>query len=70
MNSGDPVEWGEKNVAHYRKLGIDPVRQDFIVSDSLDFARAHELYEHFRNRTKGGFWNWHLYLEMIRRYRH
>ena len=54
-DSGDPVEWGEKMIAHYRKLGIDPANKTLLFSDSLDFARAHELYEHFRNRTKVAF---------------
>ena len=54
-DSGDPVEWGEKMIAHYRKLGIDPANKTLLFSDSLDFARAHELYEHFRDRTKVAF---------------
>ena len=54
-DSGDPVEWGEKMIAHYRKLGINPANKTLLFSDSLDFARAHELYEHFRNRTKVAF---------------
>lgn len=54
-DSGDPVEWGEKMIAHYQKLGIDPAGKTLLFSDSLDFARAHELYEHFRNRTKVAF---------------
>ena len=54
-DSGDPVEWGEKMIAHYQKLGINPANKTLLFSDSLDFARAHELYEHFRNRTKVAF---------------
>ena len=54
-DSGDPVEWGEKMIAHYQKLGINPAGKTLLFSDSLDFARAHELYEHFRNRTKVAF---------------
>ena len=42
-------------IAHYQKLGINPANKTLLFSDSLDFARAHELYEHFRNRTKVAF---------------
>lgn len=54
-DSGDPIEWGEKMIAHYQKLGIDPAGKTLLFSDSLDFARAHELYEHFKDRTKVAF---------------
>ena len=35
-DSGDPVEWGEKAIAHYQKLGIDPLSKVLVFSDNLD----------------------------------
>lgn len=39
-DSGDPVEWGEKMIAHYKNLGINPEMKTLLFSDSLDFKRA------------------------------
>ncbi len=49
-DSGDPVEWGEKAIAHYKRLRIDPAAKRLVFSDSLDFPRAFALYEHFADR--------------------
>ncbi|WP_410015885.1 nicotinate phosphoribosyltransferase [Sodalis sp. C49] len=49
-DSGDPVEWGEKAIAHYQKLGIDPLTKTLVFSDSLDFDKALALYRHFWQR--------------------
>ena len=54
-DSGDPVEWGEKMIAHYRKYGVDPKTKLLLFSDSLDFDRAQALYDHFKDRTKVSF---------------
>lgn len=54
-DSGDPVQWGEKAVAHYEKLGIDPHSKTLIFSDNLDFAKAVDLYRHFASRIQLGF---------------
>ena len=54
-DSGDPFEWGEKMIAHYNKLGIDPSTKTLLFSDGLDFERAHALYAYFRNKTKVAF---------------
>lgn len=54
-DSGDPIAWGEKMIDHYEKLGLNPADKTLLFSDSLDFERAHELYEHFRSRTKVAF---------------
>ncbi|MCR6710052.1 nicotinate phosphoribosyltransferase [Enterobacter bugandensis] len=54
-DSGDPVEWGEKAIAHYQKLGIDPMSKVLVFSDNLDLAKAIELYRHFNARINLGF---------------
>ncbi len=54
-DSGDPYEWGEKLIAHYKKYGVDPKSKLLLFSDSLDFDRAQALFEHFKDRTKVSF---------------
>lgn len=50
-DSGDPVEWGEKAIAHYQKLGIDPMTKTLVFSDNLDLDKALDLYRHFHTRV-------------------
>lgn len=54
-DSGDPIEWGEKMLAHYAKLGIDGKTKTLLFSDSLDFERADKIYNHFKGRAKVAF---------------
>jgi nicotinate phosphoribosyltransferase len=54
-DSGDPVEWGEKAIAHYQKLGIDPMSKVLVFSDNLDLAKAVDLYRHFSSRVNLSF---------------
>ena len=49
-DSGDPVDWGEKMIAHYQKLRIDPKLKTLLFSDSLNFEKADKLYKHFNGR--------------------
>lgn len=55
-DSGDPVEWAEKAIAHYRKLGIDPMTRQLVFSDGLDFPKALGIYRalHGRSNTSYG----------------
>ena len=39
-DSGDPVEWGEKAIAHYNKLRLDPATKMLVFSDALDLPRS------------------------------
>jgi nicotinate phosphoribosyltransferase len=54
-DSGDPVVWGEKALAHYARLRIDAHTKRLVFSDGLDFDRAIELHHHFSDRTQCGF---------------
>ena len=54
-DSGDPYEWGEKMIAHYYKLGIDPRTKTLLFSDSLDFDRAQAISDHFSGRINTSF---------------
>lgn len=54
-DSGDPVEWGEKAIAHYQKLGIDPLTKVLVFSDNLDLPKAVDLYRKFSSRVNLSF---------------
>ncbi|WP_027863575.1 nicotinate phosphoribosyltransferase [Massilia alkalitolerans] len=54
-DSGDPVEWGEKALAHYARLRIDARSKRLVFSDALTVPKALALYRHFADRTMLGF---------------
>lgn len=54
-DSGDPYEWGEKIIEHYKSYGADPKTKLLLFSDSLDFDRAQKLFDHFKDRAKVSF---------------
>lgn len=54
-DSGDPFEWGEKLIAHYQRMRIDPHTKTMVFSDSLDVPLAIRLFEHFRGRMQIAF---------------
>ncbi len=52
---GDPIEWGEKLLAHYAKMGIDARAKTMTFSDSLDVSKAIQLARHFQGRIRVNF---------------
>ncbi|QUJ68834.1 nicotinate phosphoribosyltransferase [Photobacterium sp. GJ3] len=54
-DSGDPIAWGEKAIAHYQSLGIDPKTKTLVFSDSLTLERALNIYQHFYHRINVSF---------------
>ncbi|MGE8110627.1 nicotinate phosphoribosyltransferase [Pseudomonas sp. NPDC086566] len=54
-DSGDPLVWAEKAIAHYERLGIDPKGKTLIFSDGLDFAKALGLYRALHTRINVSF---------------
>ncbi|MGR5061914.1 nicotinate phosphoribosyltransferase [Photobacterium sp. DNB22_13_2] len=54
-DSGDPITWGEKAIAHYQSLGIDPKTKSLVFSDSLTLDKALNIYKHFAHRINTSF---------------
>lgn len=54
-DSGDPVEWGEKAIAHYQRMRIDPATKRLTFSDGLNIPKSIELYKHFCSRIPTTF---------------
>ncbi|NUZ04370.1 nicotinate phosphoribosyltransferase [Piscinibacter koreensis] len=54
-DSGDPLWWGEKAIAHYERLRVDPKTKRLTFSDGLDLEKSFDLYRHFADRTMVGF---------------
>ncbi|WP_119153250.1 nicotinate phosphoribosyltransferase [Caldimonas tepidiphila] len=54
-DSGDPVEWGEKALAHYAKLRIDARTKRLVFSDGLTVQKSISLWRHFAGRAQTGF---------------
>ena len=54
-DSGDPFEWGERMIAHYRRNRVDPRTKDLIFSDQLSFPLAIEIARRFHGRARTSF---------------
>ena len=54
-DSGDPFEWGEKLIAHYRKNRVDPRTKQLIFSDQLSFPLAIAIARRFHGRAVTAF---------------
>jgi len=55
QDSGDPMEWGEAMIEHYKRNRVDPKTRNLIFSDSLDIQRAAEIWHRFRERINVSF---------------
>ncbi|WP_425272505.1 nicotinate phosphoribosyltransferase [Photobacterium leiognathi] len=54
-DSGDPISWGEKAIAHYKSLGIDPKTKSLVFSDSLTLDKALAIFKHFNHQINVSF---------------
>ena len=54
-DSGDPFDWGEKMIAHYRRNRVDPRTKTLIFSDQLTVPVAIEIARRFHGRALTAF---------------
>jgi nicotinate phosphoribosyltransferase len=54
-DSGDPFNWGERMIAHYRNNRVDPMTKTLIFSDGLTVEKIIALYQQFRGRCQLAF---------------
>lgn len=55
QDSGDPFEWAERIIAHYKKNRIDPKIKTLVFSDSLNFEKALKICQQFHAQTNVAF---------------
>mgnify|MGYP001556706280 CR=1 FL=1 len=54
-DSGDPFAWGERMIAHYESMKIDPRTKNLVFSDGLNMEKALALYQQFKGRINTSF---------------
>ncbi len=54
-DSGDPFDWGERMIAHYRRNRIDPRSKTLIFSDQLSVPLAIGIARRFHGRARTAF---------------
>ncbi len=55
QDSGDPIEFADKAVAHYKSLKIDPLSKTIIFSDGLNPETVEKITKHCRGKIKISF---------------
>lgn len=50
-DSGDPVQWGYRMLAHFHEMGIDSKTKTLVFSDGLDFETAIKIQNEFDGRV-------------------
>lgn len=54
-DSGDPVAWGERIIAHLARQKVDARSKTLVFSDGLDIPAVLRLYDHFKGRVRPAF---------------
>lgn len=54
-DSGDPIEFADKTIAHYKQFGIDPMTKTIIFSDGLNYDKVERIVHYCKNKIGMSF---------------
>jgi nicotinate phosphoribosyltransferase len=54
-DSGNPFEWGDKMLNHYKKMRVDPKTKTLLFSNALDFKLASGLHDYFKDKCNDAY---------------
>jgi nicotinate phosphoribosyltransferase len=54
-DSGDPFQWGDRLIEHYKKMKVDARSKIAVFSDGLSFPKALEITKYFKDRIITSF---------------
>jgi nicotinate phosphoribosyltransferase len=49
-DSGDPIEFADKTIQHYQRMGVNPLTKTIIFSDALDVERVKRIAAYCRDK--------------------
>jgi nicotinate phosphoribosyltransferase len=55
QDSGDPIVWTEKLIAHYQEMRIDPKTKSAVYSDGLTLESAVDIFKRFHDQIQTSF---------------
>ena len=54
-DSGDPLEFADKTIAHYKRYGIDPLSKTIIFSDALNYEKVKHIADYCKGKISISF---------------
>ncbi len=55
QDSGDPVEFAQSLISHYKKLRIDPKLKTIVFSDGLNFEKVKDIEKNVKNMVNTSY---------------